>query len=145
MLTEARYNKKTLLHNPMLNSCTVPATNDAYVTPSGPAASSPSKCKSWPKHLHVSTEKGTKPWPCGSTLAHVVCFCWSCCAAAAPAVTAARGRAIRDRGWMMNTLAMEMPWGRTRRMITRASTDMAEPSADVLVPSVRLGSRQRAG
>jgi hypothetical protein len=63
--TDAQYMKKFPLHRPTLSSRKAPLTNDAHVTPPGPAASSPSECKSfiafWPRRSYASTEKGTKP------------------------------------------------------------------------------------
>jgi hypothetical protein len=59
------YNKKVLVHNQMLSSRRVPATNDARVTSPGPEASSPTQCRSfivgWPNLPCVSTKKGKKP------------------------------------------------------------------------------------
>jgi hypothetical protein len=64
MPTDARYAKKFPLHRPTLSSRKASLTNDARVTPPGPAASSPSECKrfiaGWPRRPYVSTEKGTK-------------------------------------------------------------------------------------
>jgi hypothetical protein len=120
MPTDARYAKKFPIHRPTLSSRKAPFTNEARVTPPGPAASSPSKCKSfiagWPRQLYVSTEKGTKPKPCGSTRAYAVRFSWSLCDAAAPAVVASWETMFRERGWMTEMSAMEMPCGRARRM-----------------------------
>jgi hypothetical protein len=59
----ARYIKKLPLHSPTVISRNAPATKGARVNPPGPAASSPSACKSfagWPMHPELSTEKGTK-------------------------------------------------------------------------------------
>jgi hypothetical protein len=65
MPTDAQYAKKSPLHRPTLSSRNAPFTNEAHVTPPGPAASSPSTCKSfiagWPRRPYVSTEKDTKP------------------------------------------------------------------------------------
>jgi hypothetical protein len=44
MPTDALYAKKFPLHRPTLSSRKAPFTNEARVTPPGPAASSPSKC-----------------------------------------------------------------------------------------------------
>jgi hypothetical protein len=77
----ARNIKKDPLHSPMLSSCKAPATKDARSTPPGPAASSPSTCRSfiagWPKRLYLSTEKGIKGKQFGSTHAYVARFWWS--------------------------------------------------------------------
>jgi hypothetical protein len=72
--------KKVPLHSPTLSSCKLPATKDARSTPQGPAASSPSACKSfiasWPKRHELSTKKGMKRWRLESTPAHAARFCW---------------------------------------------------------------------
>jgi hypothetical protein len=56
-------------------------------------------------------EKGTKGLPVGSTLAYAARFCRSRRAAAPPAVVAAAGRVLMDKGWMMEMSAMVMPPG----------------------------------
>jgi hypothetical protein len=48
---------------------------------------------------HNSPEKGTKGKPFGSTRAYIARFCWSRRAAAAPAVVAAAGKVLMDKGW----------------------------------------------
>jgi hypothetical protein len=125
----------------MLSSRKSPATKDARPTPPGLAASSPSACRNfiagWPKRPKLSTEKGIKGKLFGSTRAYVARFCWSRRAAAAPAVVAAAGRVLMDRGWMTEMSAMVMPPGNARRMSPRACfhPGASNRSADDCSPS----------
>jgi hypothetical protein len=76
---------------------------------------------------------------------YAVLFRWSLWDAAAPAVVAAREMMFRERGWMTEMSAMEMPCGRVMKMSPRASGRMAEPSAEEPAPAARPGSPRRGG
>jgi hypothetical protein len=90
-------------------------------------------------------EKGTKEKPFGSTRAYVARFCWSRRAAAAPAIVAAAGRVLMDRGWMTEMSAMVIPPYKARRMSPRASTRVLAPEAEMPTPPGSPGRRLRVG